>query len=99
MASVREIKKDINYLIYEVLSDCMIHKHVNNDNSKASDKIMKDMMAKREELISRVNEAKDMDDKKEKKKAFNAIEDDLITSVDESFREISKLAEETSEKV
>ncbi|MEA3447241.1 MAG: hypothetical protein U9Q98_02175 [Bacteroidota bacterium] len=98
MASVRETKKDINYLIYEVLADCMIHKHVNHDDSKASDKIMENMIAKREDLISRVNKAKNLDDKKDKKKAFRDIEDDLITSVDKSFRDISALAEKSGNK-
>ncbi len=98
MANVRETKKDINYLTYEVMADCMIHQHVNNDDSKASDKIMENMMKKREELISRINKAKQLDDKKEKKKAFRDIEDELITSVDDSFREISKLAEKSGNK-
>ncbi|MGC9330370.1 MAG: hypothetical protein ACP5DZ_00660 [Bacteroidales bacterium] len=98
MASVRETKKDINYLIYEVLTDCMIHKHVNIDESKASDKIMKDMMIKRGELISRVNEARKLDDKKEKKKAFDEIHEDLITSVDKAFRKISNLADKTTKQ-
>ncbi|MFO7790208.1 MAG: hypothetical protein R6V32_06520 [Bacteroidales bacterium] len=97
MASVRDIKKDINYLIYEVLADCMIYKRANKDDA-ASDKIMKNMMLKREALITRVNEAKRMDDAKEKKKAFAAIKEDLLTSVDKSFREISKLVEKNKEE-
>jgi predicted negative regulator of RcsB-dependent stress response len=95
MASIRDIKKDINYLTYEVLSDCMIYKHINNDDSTVSDKIMTNMIEKREDLITRLNEAKRLNDKKEIQKAIASIKDDLINSVDKSFREISKLAEET----
>ncbi|MFP4665079.1 MAG: hypothetical protein ACLFM1_11695 [Bacteroidales bacterium] len=92
MASVRDIKKDINYLTYEVLSDCMIYKHVNEGDSKKTDEIMKNMIEKREDLIKRVNEAKKLDDKKKTREAFNSIVEEAMKAADESFTELSKLA-------
>lgn len=92
MASVRDIKKDINYLTYEVLSDCMIYKHVNNDNKEDTDKIMKDVIAKRQELIKRVNQAKREEDKKEAGKEFKNIMDEMMKMADDSFKKLSEMA-------
>ncbi|HKK68394.1 MAG TPA: hypothetical protein VJ946_09280 [Bacteroidales bacterium] len=92
MASVRDIKKDINYLTYEVLSDCMIYKHMHSEDAEKTDEIMKDMIEKREELITRVNEAKKLGDRKKTREAFNAIMNDGMKAADESFGKLSKLA-------
>ena len=32
MASVRELKKDIDYLVYEVISDCFVFSGLHPDN-------------------------------------------------------------------
>ena len=32
MASVRELKKDIDYLIFEVISDCFVYSNVHPEN-------------------------------------------------------------------
>ena len=32
MASVRELKKDIDYLIFEVISDCFVYSGIHPDN-------------------------------------------------------------------
>lgn len=92
MASVRDIKKEINYLTYEVMSDCMIYNHVNNDNKEETDKIMKDVIAKRQELIKRINVAKKLDDKKETKQEFNKIFNEMLKTADDSFKKLSELA-------
>ncbi len=91
MASKKNIKKDINYLTYEVVSDCYTFMYLHPDKSKGkAEKIIEDIIKTREELIARVNKI-EVKDKKEIKQHFNKIYEDILNKTDESFTELSKL--------
>ena len=56
MASVRELKKDIDYLVFEVISDCLLYSDVNPaENDDAVTTIIQDAVSFRNDLIARVN--------------------------------------------
>jgi hypothetical protein len=90
MANKRNVKKDIEYLTYEVLNDCFltIDTHPEKDKENIM-KIVSDTIAKRNELIARVN-VKNLE-KKEVKKHFQEIYSDLTKNTDENFQKLSKL--------
>lgn len=91
MASKRNVKKDISYLTYEVVSDCytFMYLHPDKEKEKAA-KIISEILQTQDELISRINHIKTKD-KKEVKQYFKQIYQDLFSKVDQSFTELSDL--------
>ncbi|MFW6369893.1 MAG: hypothetical protein ACOC10_01655 [Bacteroidota bacterium] len=85
MASTRDLKKELNYLTGELLTECVIYEQFHPESIEHSDEVMKDIVEKRNELITRINTAKKLDDHKEIKKEFNQIRDeiaDLVMTLD-----------------
>jgi len=93
MANKREIKKDVDYLIGEVISDCytylMIHGEKNRDNVLS---IIGSIVEKRNDLISRVNHQDNNFDTKQVKTHYKAINADLLTAINDSFSKLSTLS-------
>ncbi len=90
MANLRVIKKDIDFLVSEVISDCWIFLYVNTEKS-AEDvvEIINDAVELRNNLFTRVNTP----DKSNIKAHYKAINKDLLSGVDQLFLRISKLAQ------
>lgn len=93
MANKREIKKDVDYLVGEVISDCytylMIHGEKNRDNVI---EIIGSIVEKRNNFISRVNNPDKSFDSKQIKSHYKAINADLLAAVDDSFSKLSNLS-------
>ena len=93
MASVRELKKDIDYLIFEVISDCFVFSSVHPENkSDELSAIISDSVAFRNDLIARVNNPDGKDNPKIVKAYYKSVEKDLITGVDKLFDRLSALS-------
>ncbi len=93
MASIREIKKDIDYLVSEVISDSFLCLQINS--GKKNDEIIEvinQVTDKRNDLFSKINKAP-RNNKKETKAYFKAINNELIENVDNSFEKLSKFIE------
>ena len=93
MANKREIKKDVDYLIGEVISDCYTYLIIHGDKNR--DKVIEiisEIIEKRNELIGRVNNPDKKFDSKQIKSHFKAINVDLLTAIDVSFTKLSKLS-------
>jgi hypothetical protein len=92
MASVRELKKDIDYLIYEVISDCFVfsslHPDIKSDELSA---IISDAVDFRNDLIARVNNPDGKDNPKIVKTYYKSVEKDLMTGVDTLFNRLSEM--------
>ena len=92
MASVRELKKDIDYLIYEVISDCFVftglHPDIKSDELSA---IISDAVDFRNDLIARVNNPDGKDNPKIVKAYYKSIEKDLLAGVDKLFSRLSEM--------
>lgn len=88
MASLRIVKKDIDFLISEVISDCWVFMYINPDK-KTDDavSVINDAVALRNELYNRVNQRP----AENAKKHFKAINMDLLKGVDELFVRVSNL--------
>ena len=56
MSSKRKLKKDVNYIAYELLTECFTLRHFHPGvDEKKFDKTVREVVNKRNELISRVN--------------------------------------------
>jgi len=90
MASIKNLKKCINDLTYEVVSDCFTNLLTNEDKNK--DKVLKiisETIKNRNDLIRRVNQ---FSKEKNKTKYFGSIRTDLMKKMDQSFSKLSKLS-------
>lgn len=93
MASLRNLKKDIDYLVFEVLSDCFIFSSIHPDNKTDElSTIISDAVAFRNDLIARVNNPDGKDNPKILKSYYKTVEKDLITGVDKLFDRLSSLS-------
>ena len=92
MASVRELKKDIDYLVYEVISDCFVfsglHPDIKSDEISA---IISDAVDFRNDLIARVNNPDGTKNPKIVKAYYKSVEKDLLTGVDKLFSRLSAM--------
>jgi hypothetical protein len=93
MASIRELKKDIDYLTFEVISDCFAYSGVHPDNQTDElSAIISDAVNFRNDLIARVNNPDGKDNPKIVKAYYKAVEKDLVTGVDKLFDRLSSLS-------
>jgi hypothetical protein len=93
MASVRELKKDIDYLIFEVISDCFVFSNVHpEDKSDELSTIISDAVEFRNDLIARVNNPDGKDNPKIVKAYYNSVSKDLLSGVDKLFERLSALS-------
>ena len=74
MASIRELKKEINYLTYELLNECFTYKkfHPKKDPNKIDD-VIGNIIKKRNELIYKIHHTKDNPGSKELKAHYNSV--------------------------
>jgi hypothetical protein len=77
MASKKELKDDINFVTYDLISECFTFKILHPEKQKAGDKTIAEIVKLRNELIHRVNNPKDREDAKKLKSHFNKIKADL----------------------
>lgn len=93
MASVRELKKDIDYLVFEVISDCFTYSNIHPDNkSDELSTLISDAVEFRNDLIARVNNPDGKDNPKIVKAYYKTVEKDLLTGVDKLFERLSALS-------
>ena len=93
MASIRNLKKDIDYLVFEVISDGFVYKSIHPENN--ADEvfaIISDAVAFRNDLIARVNNPDGKDNPKILKAYYKTVEKDLLTGVDKLFTRLSLLS-------
>ena len=88
MASIRTIKKDIDFLVSEVISDCWVFMYINpEEKTEEAVAIINDAVTLRNELFDRVN-SREIENAK---KHFKAVSQDLLKGVDTLFLRISDL--------
>ncbi len=93
MANKREIKKDVDFLVGEVISDCYTFLLINGEKNRDNViEIIGSIVEKRNDLINRVNNQDKTFDTKQVKAHYKAINNDLLAAIDESFTKLSKLS-------
>ncbi len=93
MSSIRDLKKDVDYIIYELISDCLafgeIHETVEAGELSS---IVSDAVLLRNELFSRINNRDKDADPGVVRESFRQIKKDLFTGTDDLFERLSALA-------
>ena len=98
MANMRDIKKEVNGLTNEVISDCFLYLYMHKDkNKKEVTKIMKETLKTRNDLIYKVNHS-DSGDRKKIKKHFGKIRNELVDKMDGYFTKLSMISKESVKK-
>jgi hypothetical protein len=93
MASIRNLKKDIDYLVFEVISDCFVYSNVHPENNTDELSVLiSDAVEFRNDLIARVNNPDGKDNPKIVKAYYKTLEKDLITGVDKLFERLSSIS-------
>ena len=77
MASIKELKDDINLLTYDLINECFTFKIYHPEKNSAADKAISEIVKLRNELIHRVNNPKDKEDPGKLKAYFNKIRADI----------------------
>jgi hypothetical protein len=93
MASVRELKKDIDFLVFEVISDCFVYSNLHPDNkSDELTTLISDAVELRNDLIARVNNPDGKDNPKIVKAYYKSVAKDLMLGVDKLFERLSAIS-------
>lgn len=93
MASVRELKKDIEYLIFEVISDCFVYSNIHPENkSDELSVLISEAVEFRNDLIARVNNPDGKDNPKIVKAYYKTVSKDLLIGVDKLFERLSAIS-------
>ena len=92
MASIRRLKKDIDYLTFAVIDDSLNCLAYGQSTDNVAD-VVEGVINKRNDLRRRVNEGKSVA-KGERKAYYKGICKDLMESVDQSFTQLSELVKQ-----
>lgn len=92
MASLRCIKKDINYLVNEVVSDCYTALYF-KDQSKREDiiAIMEEAVDFRNQMIDRANHPAEKKSKSLVRKHYQQMRRDMMRQIDALFEKLSAI--------
>ena len=92
MASIRNLKKDIDYLVYEVISDCFTVMSVQPiEKSDELAEIVSDAVKLRNELFSRIKHPGGKENPSVLKDYYRKVRIDLLKGIDELFERLSKV--------
>ena len=92
MPSIRKLKKSIDYVIFEVISDCFTFGTLHPENKEEEvSGIIADAVSLRNNLIKRVNNPEKSDDPKSMRSHFQLVEKDLFTGTDKLCSRLSEL--------
>lgn len=79
MASKRLLKKQINNLTYQLVSECFTYRHFHPDRNPGINEIINDVVKSRNDLVARINQAPS--GKEELKPHFRGIHEDMKTMI------------------
>lgn len=92
MANRRNLKKDINWLTEEVISDCLIYMDFNQPkDEKPLAEIINTVVTKRNELFGRINQPTSTVARGEVKKMYTQMVKEMFETTNDCFEKLSKL--------
>lgn len=89
MASIKRLKKDIDYLTFSVVADCFNFNIITGNSNPNVTEIVQGVISSRNDLRDRINNAPVFESKKERKAYFNTLFRELLVSVDGAFGKLS----------
>jgi hypothetical protein len=97
MASIRQLKKDIDYLVSQVVVDCFLYnRFFEGAREEASHEIMEEILGLGGELRKRMNQPGKINDPKALRNHYRMIGQDLLTGCDKAYHKLGKLMEKES---
>ncbi len=91
MANKREVKKDIDYMTYTVVHDCMSHLELSPDTNRDEVlKVISEVLHLRNDLFYKVNHTPKAK-KSEVKSYYKTIYQDLLNGTNQAFDTLSSL--------
>lgn len=82
MASIRKLKKEVNYLAYELLTEVFAYKHFHPEmKEKEFDKIIKEIVKSRNDIITRINHPEEAKNPENLNIHFQKVKDDMLSMV------------------
>jgi len=93
MSSIRELKKDIDYLFFEFISDCFMFTSL-HDGSKNADvqNLIEEAVEMRNDFIDRVNNPDGKDNPRIVGAFYSTLRKDLLEKVDGYFEKLSTIS-------
>ncbi len=99
MASIRDLKKDIDYLVFELISDCFTVMSVQPlDKSEELAEVVGDAVKLRNELFSRIKHPGGKKNHELTKAYYKKIKIDLVEGIDKLFERLSEITKKKSNK-
>lgn len=93
MANIRNLKKDIDYLVYEVISDCFSAMSMKQEEA-ISDKlaeIVSDAVKLRNSLFSKIKRKSNSTEPVDAREYYRDLRRQLVTGIDGLFERLSKV--------
>ncbi len=97
MASLRRIKKDIDYLVNEIVSDCYLALYFHEDKADAIVGVIGDAVNMRNEFFEMVNHPAEKHNKSLVKKHYAFVRNELMDRVDGLFDKLSSVVNAKNE--
>ncbi len=93
MANIRSLKKDIDYLVYEVISDCFSAMSITQEEviSDQLADIVSDAVKLRNELFSKIKHRGDKKEPENTRKYYRNLRSELVKGIDRLFERLSKV--------
>jgi hypothetical protein len=94
MASIKNLKKDINFLTDEVIGTCLLHQYANQDkNQQKVDQLIDEMLEARDEMINKVNHPEQRPEGTSVKAYYNELFGAYLQKVNDAFDTLGNLEE------
>ena len=93
MASVKNLKKDIDFLFFEFISDCFLFTSLHTGEKRNEvQNLIEEAVAMRNEFIDRVNHPSGKDNPALVKAYYKTVSKDLLEKVDVYFEKLSEIS-------
>lgn len=97
MSSIRDLKKDIDYLFFEFISDCFMFTslHAGEKNDEVRN-LIEEAVEMRNEFVDRANNPDGKDNPKIVGEFYRTLRKDLLEKVDGYFEKLSAISKSKS---
>jgi hypothetical protein len=93
MASVKNLKKDIDFLFFEFISDCFLYTSIHTGEKRTEvQNLIEEAVAMRNEFIDRVNHPSGKDNPALVRAYYKTVSKDLLEKVDGYFEKLSEIS-------
>lgn len=91
MASIRQLKKDVDYLAFAVIDDCLAYQAIAGEVSPELLDIIQSTILFRNSVRTQINAKHDFADPKARKVFYRELTQNLLSTIDEHFTRLSQL--------